>query len=101
MVEHGSQTTDILNRLEGIGGENQPETVIAAITNAVEAIPSYELPVATTEALGGVKSSDTDEVNKVSVEEDGTMTVNSISTDNLVQGIATLVLNGGNSTVTD
>lgn len=43
--------------------------------------------------LGLVKSSEDN--NKVSVEKDGVMTVNALSTDKLAQGDKTLILNGG------
>lgn len=79
--------------LAGIGKDGQPTTVLAAIKAA-----AYDLPAATAEALGGVKSSVA--TNQVSVKADGTMEVNRISTDKLVQGTSVLVLNGGSSKVT-
>ena len=51
------------------------------------------LPFATAEKAGLVKSSNA--VNKIKVEDDGTMTINKISTDLLELGEAELVLNGG------
>ena len=101
--EHGTEVTSILSRLdghdtllEGIGGEEEPVTVIAAIDAAIAAIKPYELPIATAEAIGGVLSSTA--ANQVSVDTTGIMTVNSLSTDKLVQGEAELILNGGSAT---
>lgn len=54
------------------------------------------LPIATAERLGRVRSSN--EQNKILVFEDGTMEVNSLSTDKLVQGTNTLVLDCGSAT---
>ena len=56
----------------------------------IAAIPAT--PVATTEVAGIVKASD-----DVNVAADGKMTVARVSTDALVQGTDTLVLNGGNA----
>ena len=101
--EHGTEVTSILSRLdghdtllEGIGGEEEPATVIAAIDAAIAAIKPYELPIATAEAIGGVLSSTA--ANQVSVDTTGIMTVNSLSTDKLVQGELELILNGGSAT---
>jgi hypothetical protein len=79
--DHGSEVTDIFNRLDGIGGEEEPATVIEAINQAVSA-SIYTLPVATLEALGGVKSSEAE--NGVAVAADGTMSVNSVNVNKLV-----------------
>lgn len=58
------------------------------------------IPIATTEALGVVKSSNAE--NEVAITENGTMTVNSINLNKLVQTPGTeLVLNGGNATVSE
>ena len=101
--EHGTEVTSILSRLDGhdtllagIGGEEEPATVIAAIDAAIAAIKPYELPIATAEAIGGVLSSTA--ANQVSVDTTGIMTVNSLSTDKLVQGELELILNGGSAT---
>lgn len=93
--------------LAGFGGDDQPATVIAAITAAKEeaiTAASYTLPVATVAALGGIKSAaDIDSkpaVNKVYVDEKtGLGEVKAISTDAIVQGDIELVLNGGNATL--
>lgn len=56
---------------------------------------SVDIKLATAEAAGVVKSSS--EGDKVSVAADGTMSVNSVSTDKIVQGTKDFVLNGGNA----
>lgn len=111
IIEHvknnGTAVTGIITRLDGhdtlladIGGEGQPATVVAAIEAA-----KYILPGATVEALGGIKSAaDVDgkaAVNKVYVDATTNVAeVKAFSTDNLVQGTMTLVLNGGDAQVT-
>lgn len=101
--EHETEILPIINKhtdiLAGIGGENQPATVVAAIEAA-----KYVLPGATVEALGGIKSAaDVDgkvAVNKVYVDATTNVAeVKAFSTDNLVQGTMTLVLNGGDAQV--
>jgi hypothetical protein len=86
--------------LAGFGGEGQPSTVVAAIATAkqeaINAIPV--LAIATADVLGGVKSS-ADE-NKVAVGTDGTMEVNSMNVNKLVQTDGdTLILSGGDAGV--
>lgn len=86
--------------LAGIGGEGEKATVKSYVDDAIAAIPAYELPIATVAALGGVKSAADIEgqaaVNKVYVDATtGVGEVKAFSTDNLVQGTMTLVLNGG------
>ena len=85
--------------LAGIGGEGEPTTVLGAIAAA-----AYVLPAATVDALGGIKSAaDVDGKvveNKVYVDADGNAEVKAFSTDKLVQGTMTLVLNGGDAEVT-
>lgn len=62
-------------------------------------IPTYTLPVATASLLGGVKSSSVN--NQVSVDTTGIMTVNKITTNNLVDGSLfllstdTFIIDGG------
>ena len=110
IIEHvknnGTAVTGIISRLDGhdtllagIGGEDQPATVIAAIEAA-----KYVLPGATAEVLGGIKSAaDVDgkvAVNKVYVDATTNVAeVKAFSTDNLVQGTMTIVLNGGDAQV--
>lgn len=107
--EHETEILPVINKhadiLAGIGGENQPATVLAAIQAA-----AYVLPVATAETLGGIKSAKdvvdgettTVAVNKVYVDATTNVgEVKAISTDALVQGSMTLVLNGGNASATN
>ena len=54
---------------------------------------SVNIPMATAAVLGVVKGAA--ETNKVAIEADGTMSVNEISTDKLVQGSNELILDGG------
>jgi hypothetical protein len=104
---NGTAVEGIIKRLDGhdtllagIGGEEEPATVVAAIAaakqeaidEAVAAVPTYELPAATASALGGIKASDSFGINI-----DGT--VNSVSTDLLTQGVEELILFGGNAGV--
>ncbi len=84
--------------LTGFGGEGQPSTVAAAIATAkqeaIDAIPG--LAIATADILGGVKSSTAE--NKVAVGADGTMEVNNMNVNKLVQTAGdTLVINGGSA----
>jgi chromosome segregation ATPase len=86
--------------LAGIGGEGEKATVKSYVDDAIAAIPAYELPMATAAALGGVKSAADVEgkaaVNKVYVDATtGIGEVKAFSTDNLVQGSMTIILNGG------
>ena len=53
------------------------------------------LPGATASTLGLVKGSTAN--NSVTINEDFTMTVNNITTDKLIQGTDTLILNGGSA----
>lgn len=71
--------------------------VTVGTTPLVAAEGVVTIPVATNAVLGVVLSSS--EANKVAVAADGTMEVNSVSTDKLVQGADTLVLDGGDSGV--
>lgn len=88
----GETTAGLVNRLAGIGGEGEPATVLEAIQQA-----EYELTVATTEKLGGVKSAAADKENAVQVGADGVMSIAKITTDILAQGTQELILNGGTS----
>ena len=88
-----------LNATVDTGDKKVSEYVAAEIAK----VPTYTLPGATVEALGGIKSAvDVDgkvAVNKVYVDADGNAEVKAFSTDNLVQGNMTLVLNGGDAQV--
>lgn len=88
----GETTAGLVNRLAGIGGDGEPATVLEAIQQA-----EYELTVATTEKLGGVKSAAANKENAVQVGADGVMSIAKITTDILAQGTQELVLNGGSA----
>lgn len=92
--EDGKTTAGLVSRLAGIGGEGEPATVLEAIQQA-----EYELTVATTEKLGGVKSAAADKENAVQVGADGVMSIAKITTDILAQGTQELILNGGSATL--
>ena len=88
--------------LAGIGGEGETATVKKYVDDAIASIPG--LAVATSTTLGGIKSAadvvngetTTTAVNKVYVDATtGVAEVKAFSTDNLVQGSMTLVLNAG------
>lgn len=113
IIEHvknnGTAVTGIIARLDGhdailagIGGEGEKATVKKYVDDAIAAIPG--LAVATSTTLGGIKSAadvvngetTTTAVNKVYVDATtGVAEVKAFSTDNLVQGSMTLVLNAG------
>lgn len=90
--EDGKTTAGLVNRLAGIGGDGEPATVLEAIQQA-----EYELTVATTEKLGGVKSAAANKENAVQVDADGVMSIAKITTDILAQGTQELILNGGSA----
>lgn len=90
--EDGKTTAGLVSRLAGIGGEGEPATVLEAIQQA-----EYELTVATTEKLGGVKSAAANKENAVQVGADGVMSIAKITTDILAQGTQELILNGGSA----
>ena len=97
--EQGTEVAGIITRLDGhdsilagIGGEGEKATVKAYVDDAIAAIPTYELPAATTSALGGIKASES-----IAVAADGTATVAKVTTDVLVNGTEEFVLNGGNA----
>lgn len=104
--EHETEVIPVINAhsaiLAGIGGEGEKATVKAYVDDAIAAIPVYELPAATAEALGGVKSAaDVDGkivANAVYVDVTSNIgNVKAISTDILVQGTQEFVLNGGSA----
>ena len=83
------------NVLEAINFNGQD---IAIVDKKATFSYTYDLPVAMAEALGGVKSSDAE--NKVSVDAEGTMEVNSLNVNKLTQTEGdTLILNGGSATL--
>lgn len=115
--DHGATVTGINIRLSvhdeilaGIGGTDEPATVIAAIQDAVDNLEP--LAVATATKLGGVISAQDSVVegatvtaaNAVYVAADtGAMSVKKVTTDILVNGANELILFGGNAqdTVTE
>lgn len=94
-------TNELLSKLTGIeaGAQvNDLEVVKIAGTALPISDKAVDIPVATTEALGVVMSSSAE--NKVSVGADGTMEVNNVNVNKLVQDEnTTLILNGGNASV--
>ncbi len=94
-------TDELLSKLTGIEAGAQAND-LEVVKIAGVALPisdkAVDIPIATTEALGVVMSSAAE--NKVSVGTDGTMEVNSINVNKLVQdGETALILNGGNASV--
>ena len=87
-----------LNGIEAGAQVNDLEVVKIAGTALPISDKAVDIPIATAEALGVVLGSAAE--NKVSVGADGTMEVNSVNVNKLVQteGEA-LILNGGSSTV--
>lgn len=103
--EHETEVLPVINAhtaiLAGIGGEGEKATVVEYVADAIIA-NAYELPAATAEILGGVKSAaDVDgKVVANAVYVDATTNignVKAVSTDVLVNGAQELVLNGGSA----
>ena len=80
--------------LAGIGGTDEPATVSALIDNKIAAIPAYDLPAATAEALGGVKLS-----AEIGLDENNALKIQKVSTDVLTNGVEEFILYGGNAGV--
>ena len=80
---------------------NAEANVITAITvggtTATITSKTAAIPIATTSKAGVVKSSTAN--NNVTVNSSGLMTVNNITTDKLVAGTNTLILDCGNATI--
>lgn len=110
--EHGATVEGINDRLDGhdallagIGGTDQPATVVAAIEAAVDSLEP--LAIATATKLGGIYSaadvasgdSILAAINKIYVATDGVAEVKAISTDILQNGVEELVLFGGDAGV--
>ncbi len=94
-------TTALKEKLEALD-ENGEANVIEIIklngtaVDIVDKTVDIQLPAATATTLGLVKSSD--EENEIAVADDGTMSVNSININKLVQTEGdTLILDGGDS----
>ena len=86
-------------KLAGIGGENQPATVIAAIDAKIAEIPAYELPVASTSVLGGIMLAAANTDNAVVLDSNNVATVARVNVNSLVQTEGdTLIMNGGSAT---
>ena len=81
------------NVLEAINFNGQD---IAIVGKKATFSYTYDLPAAMADALGGVKSSTAE--NKIAVDAEGTMEVNSLNVNKLTQTTGdTLVLNGGSA----
>lgn len=103
---HPAEVTEMnskITALEGKAHEHTNKAVLDGIT--AEKVTSWDsalhagdIPAATAEVLGLVKSSTAE--NKVSVGADGTMEVNSVNVNKLTQDEnTTLILNGGNASI--
>ena len=105
MQSASSALTDRVTALENVGAQaNVLEAInfngqdIAIVDKKATFSYTYDLPVAMAEALGGVKSSSAE--NKISVDAEGNMEVNSLNVNKLTQTEGdTLILNGGSATV--
>lgn len=87
-----------LNGIEAGAQVNDLEVVKIAGVALPISDKSVDIPIATAEVLGVVISSAAE--NKVSVSEDGTMEVNSVNVNKLVQTDGeVLILNGGSSAI--
>ena len=90
------------NAINGIpanveGGTEAVPGLIERVEN-LEEKPEYELPIATVDILGGVKSSDSE--NQITVASDGKMEVNSLNVNKLTQTNGDyIVLYGGSATI--
>ena len=90
-IESGAE----VNVLEGIRLGSADSDVLAILTDKTTVIPA-----ASDTTLGVVKSSTAE--NKVSVDTDGTMQVNSLNANKLVQTAGEwLILNGGNASLSE
>jgi hypothetical protein len=98
-LSENNLTDALLEKLNGIetGAQaNKIENITLGGTAVTISNKTIDIPVAAMEALGLVKSSDAE--NKISVATDGTMEVNSVNVNKLVQTDGdTLILNGGSA----
>ena len=100
---HGAEAENMAKAITALEAkvDTGDQKVSEYVAAQIAAIPAYDLPTATVTALGGIKSAaDVDgkaAVNKVYVDADGNAEVKAFSTDNLVQGVKTLILNGGSA----
>ena len=93
-------TDDLLSKLNGIAAGANANVIEAITINDVD-LPvldkKVDIPAATAESLGLVKSSTAE--NKVSVDASGVMEVNSLNVNKLAQTAGdSLIINGGTST---
>lgn len=101
-LSENNLTDTLLGKLNGIEAGAQVNVIEGITFNGV-AVPvgedkiadiTYTLPIADADTLGGVKSSEVE--NGVKVNNDGTMTVNAINVNKLVQTTGEyLIMNGG------
>lgn len=92
-------TDELVSKINSITAGAQENVLEGVRVNGTEIVIEdkfVDIPIAG-EELGVVKSSA--DVNKVSVGADGTMSINSISLDKVVQGDEEFVLNGGGATI--
>jgi len=94
-------TNALLEKLNGIESGAKDNVIEAIAINDVPLAVSdktVNIPIAAAENFGVVKSSDED--NKISVNDDGTMEVNGLNVNRLIQTDGdSLILNGGSSAV--
>lgn len=91
--EHGAEAADMSKAITALETkvDTGDQTVSEYVAAQIQA-GAYDLPVATLEALGGVKLSE-----EIGLDEDNALKINKVSTDVLVNGTRELVLNGGNA----
>ena len=89
-----AQATDpIYAILSGIGGEGDEfSTVVDYVNNVISTGAGINLPLATMTTLGAIKLSE-----EIGVNDEGALKIKQISTDLLVEGESTLILNGGDA----
>lgn len=96
--KHGTNAADMASAIsanaDAIAAINHDETGILATANAYTRVQIEAIPAATAEALGLVKVDNT----TVKMNASNQLYVAQVSTDVLVQGENTLVLNGGSAT---
>lgn len=86
-LSENNLTDELVDKINGIETSAQANIIEAITINGVVLEASnkiVDIPMATMEALGLVKSSSAE--NKIAVSNDGTMEVNSINVNKLVQG---------------
>ena len=92
--EHDTEVLPIVNsNTTAIEKLNANANTVGSVANTV-ATAIAKIPLATASVAGLVKSSD-----EINVDANGAMSLGVVSTDKLINGSATLVLNGGDSRV--